>query len=136
MTVLKKDKDDVDTIGCLALGTESRKLIILDPTASTVMKQVTLPSVPVFLATHGAYDLDYRVIVACRNGSIYTLKGGEVSGVVIELDSQPCGLLRMDKSIVVGTMNNALHYYHTRVCSKRKILPSRERNNFRYMCRH
>jgi Bardet-Biedl syndrome 1 protein len=135
MTVLKKDKDDIDTLGCLVLGTEGKKLLILDPSASTVLKQATLPAVPVFLATHGAYDLDYRVIAACRNGSVYTLKGGEVSGVVIELDSQPCGLLRIEKSLVIGTMNNTLHYYHTRVrlnCSSNSNF--RGKNNFRYTC--
>lgn len=115
MTVLRKDKDDFEAIGCLVLGTESKKVLVLDPSASTILKETTLNSVPVFLVTHGAYDLDYRVVIACRNGSIYTIKDGVVSGVVIELDSQPCGLLRIEKSIVVGTMNSTLHYYHARV---------------------
>ncbi|KAL0480842.1 BBS1 [Acrasis kona] len=129
MTVLKKDKDEVDAIGCLVLGTESKAVMILDPSGSSVLKKFQLQNVPVFMVTHGAYDNDYRVIIACRNGSIYTLKGDDISGVVIELDSQPCGMLRIEKSIVVGTMNCVLHYYHTRGKKQYSVyLPSNIKN--------
>ncbi len=33
-----------------------------------------MPAVPVFLSVSGLYDVEYRVVVACRNGGIYTLK--------------------------------------------------------------
>ena len=35
---------------------------------------MALPSVPVFLSVTGMYDVEYRIVVACRNGCIYTLK--------------------------------------------------------------
>ena len=49
----------------------------------------------------GLLDVDYRIVVACRNGHIHTIKNGELSGLVIELESQPCGLVRTAKNIVV-----------------------------------
>ena len=33
-----------------------------------------MPAVPVFLSVSGLYDVEYRVVVACRNGAVYTLK--------------------------------------------------------------
>ena len=33
-----------------------------------------MPAVPVFLSVSGLYDVEYRVVVACRNGTVYTLK--------------------------------------------------------------
>ena len=35
---------------------------------------MALPSVPVFLSVTGMYDVEYRIVVACRNGCIYTLR--------------------------------------------------------------
>ena len=32
MTVLKKDKDEHGAIGCLVIGTENSRILILDPT--------------------------------------------------------------------------------------------------------
>jgi Bardet-Biedl syndrome 1 protein len=64
-------------------------------TATTgVRNKFQLASTPVFVASTGLLDVDYRIVVACRNGHIYTVKNNEVSGLVIELESQPCGLVR------------------------------------------
>ena len=29
---------------------------------------------PVFMDVSGLFDVEYRVVVACRNGAVYTLK--------------------------------------------------------------
>ena len=33
------------------------------------------------------------------------------TGFVIELEAQPCGIVRIDKSIIVGCMGNVCHSY-------------------------
>ena len=77
---------------------------------------MSLPSVPVFLSVSGLYDVEYRIIVACRNGHIYTLKRGtKIGRPTAELTSQPIGLLRRDKSIVVATMDQNLHCFNNKV---------------------
>lgn len=30
------------------------------------MKKVQLPSIPVFIVATGLYDVDYRIVIACR----------------------------------------------------------------------
>ena len=46
------------------------------------------------MAVAGLYSVDYRIVCACRNGNVYSIKNGELSGSVIELESMPCGLVR------------------------------------------
>ncbi|KAJ9460498.1 Bardet-Biedl syndrome 1 protein-like protein [Diplonema papillatum] len=113
MTVLKKDKEEATGIGYLVLGTENNRVLILD-SQFQILKKIHLVSAPVFMCASGLYDVDYRLVVSCRNGNIYTIKNGELLGVAIELESQPCGMIRVDKSILVGTMGNVMHAYHVK----------------------
>ncbi|KAF2361456.1 Bardet-Biedl syndrome 1 N-terminal [Trinorchestia longiramus] len=112
IATLKKSYAEDDAISCLVLGTESANIFILDPEAFTILNSVSLPSVAVFLSVMGLYDVEYRIIVACRNGHVYTLKRGtKVGRPTIELNSQAVGLVRRDKSIFVATMDKNLHCY-------------------------
>ena len=114
MSTIKKNLDDWDAVSCLYLGTEAGQLYILQPSSTGVRNKFQLSSPPVFVASTGLLDVDYRIIVACRNGHIYTIKNNEVSGLVIELESQPCGLVRTAKNILVGCMNNVVHNFHVK----------------------
>ncbi|XP_060079163.1 Bardet-Biedl syndrome 1 protein homolog [Ylistrum balloti] len=113
LSTMKKSMADEDAICCLVLGTENKAVYVLDPEAFTVLTTIELPSVPVFLSVTGLYDVEYRIVVACRNGCIYTLKRGttDVAKNCIELNSQPVGLERINKTIYVGTMDEMLHCY-------------------------
>ena len=68
------------------------------------------------MAITGLYKVDYRIVVACRDGNIYTIKGGAkpatVLGTVIELESQPCAVVRVEKSIIVACMDKVVHSFH------------------------
>eukprot|EP00276_Gloeochaete_wittrockiana_P008473 CAMPEP_0184664068 /NCGR_PEP_ID=MMETSP0308-20130426/51076_1 /TAXON_ID=38269 /ORGANISM="Gloeochaete witrockiana, Strain SAG 46.84" /LENGTH=592 /DNA_ID=CAMNT_0027107225 /DNA_START=108 /DNA_END=1886 /DNA_ORIENTATION=+ len=112
LEVIKKNMEDDDAISSLVVGTESRDLMILDPSGASILTKVKLGNVPSFIAVTGLFDVDYRIVVACRDGKLYTIKNGEVTGTVIELESQPCGLVRTYKSIVVGCMGNVIHSFH------------------------
>ena len=61
----------------------------------------------VHMAITGVKDIEYRIVCACRDGNVHTIKESGPSGVVIELESMPCGLVRLDKYILVGCMSNA-----------------------------
>ncbi|XP_041351022.1 Bardet-Biedl syndrome 1 protein-like isoform X2 [Gigantopelta aegis] len=113
LKTLKKSMADEDAISCLVLGTENRSIYVLDPEAFTVLSTMELPSVPVFISVNGLYDVEYRIVAACRNGCIYTLKRGTAEGAkyTIELNSQPVGLERINKSIYVGCMDETMHCF-------------------------
>jgi len=114
METIKKNLEEPDSVSCLCVGTEAGQLLILDPSGTSVAHKIALPATPVFLSVSGLLDVDYRVMVAARNGVVYTVKNHELSTAVIELESQPCGLLRTPKTIIVGCMNNTVHSYHVK----------------------
>ncbi|XP_066279675.1 Bardet-Biedl syndrome 1 protein-like isoform X2 [Branchiostoma lanceolatum] len=115
MTTLKKSHSEEDAISCLVIGTESKDIYILDPEAFTVLTKMVLPSVPVFLDVTGLFDVEFRIVVSCRNGNIYSLKkGSKAPKYSIELSSQPVGLQRMGKNVVVGCMDQTLQCYTTK----------------------
>ena len=96
-------------MACLVLGTESCSVYILDPEAFTIMDSLGLPSPPVFLSVSGLYDVEFRIVVACRSGELCVLKRGwQTAKVITALDSQPVGLVRREKNVTVATMDNCL----------------------------
>lgn len=81
--------------------------------------QLHVPAVPVFLCVNGLYDVEYQVSVATRDACIYTIKGGGHSPKYkVALGSQPCGMQRVDKDLVVGCMDQTLCCYTVKVTSK------------------
>ena len=48
------------------------------------------------------------------DGNIYDKRGeaGPVLGTVIELESQPCAVVRVEKSIIVACMAKVVHSFH------------------------
>lgn len=85
---------------------------ILDPQGTSIIQQVKVPGIPVEVVACGLYDVECRLVVTTRNGSVYTIKNGELLKTVIELESPPCGLLQLEKSIVIACMNRKLTSYH------------------------
>ncbi|CAM5072596.1 unnamed protein product [Natator depressus] len=112
MSTLKKNMADEDAVSCLVIGTESADVLILDPEAFTILAKMTLPSVPAFLDVMGQFDVEYRVTVACRDGSIYILRReSKRPKYCIELSAQPMGLVRVHKNIVAGCSDETLQGY-------------------------
>lgn len=112
MEVLKQNMDEPTAVSMLVLGTENKMVYILDHSALNIATKVEMDAVPSFMSILGLYDVEYRITVACRDGNIYTIKNGQVLSVVIELETQPVGLVRFDKNIYVGCMDSVLHCFH------------------------
>ncbi|CAL1173642.1 unnamed protein product [Cladocopium goreaui] len=105
--VLKQNMDEPTAVSMLVIGTENRMIYILDSNALNLAAKVKLEAVPTFISVLGLFDVEYRITVACRDGNIYTVKNGQVLSNVIELETQPVGLVRFDKNVYVGCMDNA-----------------------------
>eukprot|EP00093_Oithona_nana_P004818 04818.XXX_23556_31986_1 [CDS] Oithona nana genome sequencing. len=90
-------------------------VFILDPEAFTILETLYLPSPPAFFAVNGLFDVDFRIVAACRNGTICTLKRGWSQAKVITLlESQAVGLIRREKTILVGTMDDCLQSFSSK----------------------
>lgn len=113
MALLKKTVSDTNSASCLVLGTENRTVLILEIEAFTILATANLPSVPVFIQTNGLFDVEYKLLFACRDAHVYLIKRGYTVGrLCIQLNSQPVGLIRMsNNNIYIGTMDGTLSIY-------------------------
>lgn len=112
MDSICKSLEGDQAVSSLVIGTENREVLILNTAGSATAVRVQLPSVPVFMSVSGTFDVEYRIVVACRNNNVYTVKNGEVTGGVIELESPAVGVVKAGKNIVVGSMDKSFHSYH------------------------
>lgn len=71
MISIQKGIESEKSQGLLVVGTENHDLLILDKTGMAIAKQIKLKSVPVFMASQGCFEVDYKIFVACRNGCTY-----------------------------------------------------------------
>jgi Bardet-Biedl syndrome 1 protein len=98
----------------LILGTESKQLLFLDPTCSSIEAAFALPAVPTHIAVHGLLAVEYRVNVACRDGAIYAIKDKQLMSTKIECESLPFGIVRTESELYVATIDNKLHSFHVK----------------------
>lgn len=112
MTSINKNMDDKDAVSCLVVATEGCMVYVLDPQGTSLIQQVKVPGVPVEIVAVGLLDVECRLVVTTRNGSVYMIKNGELLKSVIELESPACGLVQLEKSIVIASMNRKLTSYH------------------------
>jgi Bardet-Biedl syndrome 1 protein len=110
MDVLKLDSEELDAISLLVVGTEHSQVFILpeDPTGSNFLCKINLPSVPVMFTISGTFDVEWRIVVACRDGKIYSIKNGDdrrsavLTGTVIDPGaSQVVSMQILDKNVWV-----------------------------------
>ena len=111
MEIIRQDRDDLDAVSSLVIGTEARDILLLSPMGSSIDVRCTLPSVPQMIAVVGLKDVNYRVIVGCRDGNIYQVKNGQILGRKLELESGPVCLEALSNSIVVACMDRTVHSY-------------------------
>lgn len=81
MTTLKKSSLDADAIDMLVVTTECARVLVVDVQTYKVVAACQLPkrAVPVFVHASGLYDVDYRLLLCCRNGCVYTVRRGVTS---------------------------------------------------------
>ncbi|AYU83225.1 hypothetical protein, conserved [Leishmania donovani] len=96
----------------LVIGTEAGFLYVLKHNAAEVAVKVVLPSTPVFLIAAGCFEVNYRMVVAARDGRVYSIKQGSLHNAVIQPDAQPCAIARYNNLIAVATTANTLSYYN------------------------
>ncbi|CAG0912671.1 unnamed protein product [Notodromas monacha] len=112
MTVLKKSHADSDAIACLVLGTESSLAFVLDPEAFTILAAISLPGVPTHLHVTGLFDVEFRFVLGCRDGSIAMVKrGDDEAATVAKCSVPPVGVHIVGKTIVVPCMDNSIRCY-------------------------
>lgn len=108
MTTINKNMAGDHAVAHLVIGTENREVFVLSPDGSTILLQERLPSVPTHIAVEGLYDIDSRILIACRNAKIYAIKNRKLSSTIIELESQITHFCVLNQMCFIATMDNTL----------------------------
>lgn len=117
MATLKKTSSDENAISCLVLATESGDIIFLDSQAFTVLHQARVSSfktTPTMISVTGQFDIDFRMVIASREGPLCILRKSWLEGrQIVKLDHPTIGLalLPIDQTIIVVCMNKSLECY-------------------------
>lgn len=112
---MNKSSSDEDALNCLVVGTEHKMIHILDAQAFTILASMECPSVPVFLNVSGLYDVEFRIVAACRDGCLYVFKRGfKTPKATIVTPSQIVGIEKSGKNIIVGCMDSCLYCFSTK----------------------
>ncbi|XP_046994984.1 Bardet-Biedl syndrome 1 protein homolog [Schistocerca americana] len=121
VSTLKKSMTDEDAISCIVFGTESGEIYILESEAFVILQKVQLEGgevhspAPAHIACSGLYDVEFRIVCLCRDGTLRLLRRGwQQTRTLTELTAPAVGLLLMPdgtSSIIVALMDSALHCF-------------------------
>ncbi|KAI4461307.1 bardet-biedl syndrome 1 protein [Holotrichia oblita] len=86
MTTLNRSTQDKQSPACPIIATEAGQIFILDPQTFTPMHEAiscATKAIPCVLQAAGMYDVEFRIVIACREGSICLLRRGWLEGKVL-----------------------------------------------------
>jgi Bardet-Biedl syndrome 1 protein len=78
----------------------------------------TCVGVPIHLGATGLYDVEFRIVVACRDGCVYLVRRGWTQArTLVQLPAQAVAMVILpeNSSIIVALMNDTLHGYTKKV---------------------
>jgi len=111
LAVLKHAIDEPQAVSCLVAGTESGRVLIMNPAGTAIVRNVWIGVTPTCLSVVGEFEVSYRICVAGRDGKLYHLVNGDLSPTVTQLEAHPIGVVASLKAVVAGCMNETLCSY-------------------------
>uniref|UniRef100_A0A1I7ZBL1 BBS1 domain-containing protein n=1 Tax=Steinernema glaseri TaxID=37863 RepID=A0A1I7ZBL1_9BILA len=112
MTSLKRNSSELDTADVFVVATENGNIYIVDPYAYHLLESVAVPSTPVFLASYGAYDDEYRIAVTTRDSEIFVIKRGTVSSKpVASMRSDIVSICMVKKQLIIACSDKTVSFY-------------------------
>lgn len=76
---ISKSIDEDKSTSQLIVGTESKQLLIVDPSGSKFVQNFKLLSQPVQIIAEGLMDTEHSFTILCRNGKIYEIRNDIVT---------------------------------------------------------
>ena len=55
----------------LIVATECKEIYVIEPNGMAIKHTFKVKSVPVQIDVQGQFDIEYRLLVACRDGKVY-----------------------------------------------------------------
>ncbi|XP_066144542.1 Bardet-Biedl syndrome 1 protein homolog [Euwallacea fornicatus] len=137
MTTLERTSRDKGAIACPIIATEFGNIYILDPQNFAIIYQANTCNVqatPFIIKGTGLYDVEFRVVIATREGHICLLRKNWLEGKsLIQLSSDIVDMIVMpgDNFIIIATADSNLHCYTKR---GQKLWTSKTSNPLTCLC--
>ncbi|KRY28798.1 Bardet-Biedl syndrome 1 protein [Trichinella spiralis] len=116
MSKIKRSTVNQDGVDWLLVGTENGCVHAIDCKSFNIQWSVQLASTPSFIVAKGARDVDYKILISCRNSSVYTLKRDAKQTnvkLLFTLCTQVVGIVLVDRCVVIGKTDETLSFYTT-----------------------
>ncbi|KAJ8939077.1 hypothetical protein NQ318_008680 [Aromia moschata] len=119
-STLRKSSYDQYAVSCPIIATESGNVYILDPPTLTILHQSNVcrkEATPFIMTSVGIFDVEYRIIIGCREKLICVLRRGWLEGkVIVQLINNIIDIIVVpgDNFIMVATENQMLTCYTKR----------------------
>ncbi|KHJ96707.1 hypothetical protein OESDEN_03328 [Oesophagostomum dentatum] len=106
-------KSSLDSIDVLVLGTERGMVRVVDSQAFQIVADCLIPGIPVQIVCYGVFDIEYRLFVSTRDGSIYSIKRDQSlkEKPIITCKTDIISFTRVNKMLAVATTDQMLHFY-------------------------
>lgn len=114
LTTLYKCGSEIKSVSYLVIATEDGEILILDCQSFIILHVARVCShhlTPSMVSATGSFDIDFRIIVATREGPVCILRKSWLEGKQIFKTNQPAtglALLPIDQTIVVVCMNKEI----------------------------
>eukprot|EP01138_Halocafeteria_seosinensis_P003313 gb/GECG01003389.1/.p1 GENE.gb/GECG01003389.1/~~gb/GECG01003389.1/.p1 ORF type:complete len:595 (+),score=50.27 gb/GECG01003389.1/:1-1785(+) len=114
LSKLKQNSMDKSESDHLIVGTESGKLLVLQSGAQAIEQQYSFPDVPVGISAKGIWETDSRLVVGCRNGTLYTIRNKKKVTTEFDVMAPIVGFCLIEQNLFVACSDRSLHCYHAK----------------------
>ncbi|GJQ85344.1 hypothetical protein Trydic_g12650 [Trypoxylus dichotomus] len=120
MTILNRSTQDKYSCACPVIATEAGQIFILDPQTFAPLHEAiscSVKDIPCALQATGMYDVEFRIIIASREGSISLLRRGWLEGKILTQTISKIvdiTVIPSDYFIMVATTDRMLQCYTKR----------------------
>ncbi|KAF5272140.1 hypothetical protein FQA39_LY01222 [Lamprigera yunnana] len=120
MTTLQKDSEDYYSISHPVLATEHGQIFIIDSQTFTIAHEARVANVkatPCVIIASGKFDVDYRILIACRERYVTLLRKDWLEGKnILQTTASIIDMVLMpgDKFICLATSDNIINCYSKR----------------------
>lgn len=112
LTKIKREANETSLAENLILSTEHGYVILMDATGLDVLDKIKLiSSIPTHICCYGSLDLDMKIFVATRDGSIFLITSFDSHEKIIKAKSPICEMVIMNKFLAIATLNSEISVY-------------------------
>ncbi|XP_017775574.1 PREDICTED: Bardet-Biedl syndrome 1 protein [Nicrophorus vespilloides] len=116
-TTLQRNSSEWNSVSCPVLATEIGQIYILDPQNLSILHQASVSvskATPSVIRAIGLFDVEYRILIATREGLVCLLRRGWLEGRnVLQATTYIVDMVIMpaDNFIILATMDKTLSCY-------------------------